>query len=445
MFEDLSYGLRALVRNPGVAATAVLTLALGIGANTAMFSILNAVLLRPLPYRDPDRLVTIRAQIPHLNVYGAFVEYNTFGEWWRARSRSFEVLSAFSPGSANLTLGGDPERVAICRVSAGFLAMTGTPLALGREFLPEEDQPGAPRVAIVDDGLWQRRFGGDRTLIGGQIVLDGKPYTVVGILRPGFDLYGSDVAVYTPIAASTARVPGMPSVGVYGRLKPGVSLPAAQAEIDGLCRGWVEQYHYPKDWGARVWTVRGFAVRDVRSSVVMLSIAVGLVLLIACANVANLLLARAGSRQREMAVRSALGATGGRIVRQLLTESAILGTISGALGLAAAWAGVRALAAGPAYLPMQKAATVDWPVLMFTLGASLATTILFGLWPALAGAQACLAHDLKEGRSRCRAALVIGEVALSLVLAIAAALTARSLAELQAVDPGFRPEGVMVG
>jgi putative ABC transport system permease protein len=454
MFEDVSYGLRSMVRNPGLTATAVLTLALGIGANTAMFSVVNAVLLRPLPYRDPDRLVTIRAQIPHLNIYGAFVEYNTYGDWWRARSRSFEALSAFSPGSANLTLGNEPERVATCRVNAGFLAVAGIHPALGRDFLPEEDQPGAPRVAIVSDSLWKRRFGGDRTLIGRQIVLDRNTYTVVGILRPGFDLYGADTALYMPIAASTARVPGMPSVGVFARLKSGVTVRTAQAEIDELCRGWVGQYHYPKDWGARVWRVRDFAVRDVRSSVLMLSVAVGLVLLIACANVANLLLARAGPRQREMAIRSALGASGGRIVRQLLTESAVLAAIAGAIGLLAAWAGVRALAAGPVYLPFQKTASIDLPVLWFSLGAALVTTLLFGLAPSLAIARAGLAADLKEGgrgggeglgRSRFRSALVIAEVALSLLLVIGATLTARSLVRLQAVDPGFHPEGVLAG
>ncbi len=454
MFQDVLYGLRTMAKSPGVTAVAVITLALGIGANTAMFSVMDAVLLRPLAYRDPDRLVTILAQLPSRNIFGAFIEYNTYGEWWKARSQSFESMAAYTPGSINLTSGSEPERLLVYRVNAGFTGMAGLRPLAGRDFLPEEDRPDGPKVAILAHRLWQRRFAGDRALIGRQISLDRASYTVVGILPPEFDLYGDEVDAYLPIAASTARAPGMPSVGVHARLKPGVTLARAQAEIDSLCRAWVDQYHYPNDWGARVWRVRDYAVRTVRSSVIVMGVAVALVLLIACANVANLLLARAGARQREMAIRCALGASRWRVVRQLLTESALLGMAGALLGLATAWAGVRALAAAKPYLPFQKSAAVDGRVLAFTLAAAVATVLLFGLAPALAAVRPGVAANLKEGvrgggegirTSRFRGVLVAGEVALALLLAIGASLMMRSMARLSAVDPGFRSDHVWKG
>jgi putative ABC transport system permease protein len=438
-----------MAANPGVFAVAMVTLALGIGANTAMFSVIHAVLLRPLPLTDPERLVTLRARIPRLNINTAFFEYNILGEWWRPRSRSFEGMAAYTPVAANLLQGDQPQRLRALRVNAAFFQVVGIRPAIGRDFLPEEDQPGAARAAILSDSLWKRRFGGDTGVIGRSIDLDRNTYTVVGVLPSDFDLQPEDV--FIPIAHSTARAPGQPSVGAYARLKPGVSVRAAQTEIDGISRGWVEQYRYAPDWSVRVWPIREYLTRDVRSSVLILAAAVALVLLIACANVANLLLARAGARQREMAIRNALGAGRNRIIRQLLTESAMLGGMSAAAGLLLAWGLLRAIVAADITMPFLRHVSLNLTVLGFTLGASLLTSVLFGLAPALAAATTP-AENLKQGgqgggesvrRSRLRGALVVTEVALALLLVIGASLTIRSLARLEAVNPGFNPEGIV--
>ena len=451
MFKKITYAVRALMRTPGVVATVVVTLALGIGANTAMFSVINAVLLRPLPYKDPDRLVSLWAQIPSMNIYGAFVEYNTFVEYWRAQSKSFESMWAYTPETANLTSTQNPERLYLCRVNAGFLRMIGSKPEYGREFSPDEDQPGAARVAMLSHRLWVRSFGGDRAVLGSQLVMDQKTYTVVGVVPAGFDFYGPEMDVYAPFAASPARVHGMPSVGVHARLKAGVSLSAAQAEIDGLCRRWVQDMHYPSGWGARVWRLHDHAVREVRSSLLVLAACVGLVLLIACANVANLLLARSSHRQREIAIRSALGAGPGQIVRQLLGEYAVLAFAAAGLGLLAAWGVVRALVAIPGYIPFQEAVSLDARALCFTLGMAVMTTLLFGMAPATAAVRINMTETLQEGgrsgdgarRSALRSVLVVLEVALALILAIGATLMVRSLIRLQAVNPGFNPDGVL--
>ena len=450
MRKDLVYALRNMARNPGVFAVAMLALALGIGANTAMFSVIHAVLLRPLPFREPDRLVTIYAGIPHLNISGAFVEYNTFVDWWRPQNRSFDSMAAYTPGSAILIAGGQPQRIHTLRVSATYLSLLGVRPALGRDFLSEEDQAGARRVAILGDGIWKQRFGARRDVLGQSILLDKKDYTVIGVLPPDFALDPADA--YLPIAHGGARVNGMPSVGAYARLRHGVSLQSAQADIDRLNRGWVQRYHYPADWGATIWKLHDRMVRTARPIILVLTAAVVLVLLMACANVANLLLGRAAARRREISIRGAIGASRSRILRQLLTESAALSTISAVLGVALAWVATRAIAAADVPVPFNQKVSINAAVLAFTIGAAILTTLLFGLAPALAAVQSGIAAQLNEGgrggglsvgQARFRAAMIVMELALSLVLLIGATLTMRSLVRLMAVNPGFSPESVL--
>ncbi len=441
-----------MARNPGMTAVAVLALALGIGANTAMFSVVNTVLLRPLPFKDPDRLLWLWPTNPSRSFPFAFTDYSIFSEW--RKCQSLESISAYSPGSANLTTGGDPDRIALMRVNSPFFSMLGVRPFLGRDFLPEEDVRGARRVAILDYKLWQRRFGSDPKAINRQMQLDGEPYTIVGVLPAGFEFTGRETDLFVPIARSTSRTEEHLSVGAYARLKPGATAKRVEAEIDAVYRALEKEApHALKGWTVRAWRVRDFMVRDVRLSLLVLLGAVALVLLIACANVANLLLARAGSRQRELAMRTALGAGRGRLIRQLLTESTLLGLLGGGVGLLLAWWGVKLLPlVGPERFPFLKEASIDIRVLGFTLAATLLTGLLFGAAPALSASRARVYETLKEGgagtgeslgRNRFRSALVVAEVALALLLMIGASLMMRSLLRLQETRPGFNPEGLL--
>ena len=453
MVQDIRFALRMLARNPGVTALATMALALGIGGSTLIFSVVNAVLLRPLPVSDADRLVWIWANSPSRNLAFAFTSYSTYTAW-KAGSPSFESTTAYSPGSATLIVNNDPERVDVLRVNASFFPMLGVRPFAGRDFAADEDQPGAPKVALLSYGLWERRFGGDRNIIGRSVNLDGEIITVDGILPPGFAFPTKAADIYIPIAHSTVRgSPGEPSVGAYGRLKPGVPIQRAQAEIDAVSRRLAATYPGMRGRGARVWRVRDFVVRDVRASLLVLFGAVGLVLLIACANVANLLLVRASARQREIALRTALGGARWRIVRQLLTESVMLGACGGVAGFVLADAGIHLLSRyGPERIPFVRNVALDGRVIVFAAIACLATGIVFGLAPALSGVRAGIYETLKEGssaagesrnRNRFRGALVVAEVGLALMLSVGATLMMDTLLRLQGTSPGFEAEGVL--
>jgi putative ABC transport system permease protein len=454
MLQDIRFGLRMLLRNPGATALATIALALGIGGNTAVFSVVNAVLLRPLPVASPERLVWIWANSPSRNLPFAFTSYYNYAEW-KAGMPSLESASAYTPAWASLLIGNDPERVDIIRVNASFFHMLGiTPFA-GRDFLAADDQPGAPKVAILEYGLWERRFGSDRGVVGRAIKLDGENVTVAGVLPRGFAFPSKAADIYMPIASSTVRGDATaPSVGAYGRLKAGVPLARAQAEIDAVSRRLADAYPGMKGRGARLWPVRDFAVREVRLSLLVLLGSVGLVLLIACANVANLLLVRASVRQREIALRTALGAGRWRILRQLLTESVLLSIAGGAAGIGLGYAGIQFL---PSYslarIPFLGQVSLDGSVLVFAVSASLLTGILFGLAPAISAFRTRVYETLKEGslaagesrgRNRFRGALVVIEVAVALLLSIGASLMMRTLLRLQATSPGFEADGVLI-
>ena len=459
MLQDLRFALRVLRRSPGFAALAVVTLALGIGATVTMFSVADAVLIRPLPYRDPARLVQIWGQNLARNIPFHQVEYADVSVW-RQEARSFEGLSAAVSLTASLAGRGDPETVQVTRANAELLPLLGITMAAGRSFLPEEDHPGAGRVVVITHGLWQRRFGGSPAAVGDSIKLDGVAHTIVGVLPAGFRSPTNPVDVLVPLADDGARGrenPPTPTVTVFGRLRPGVTREQAQAEMDQLSRGLDKQFPSPvRARSVRVWGLSEFRTRDVRVSLLVLAGAVTMVLLIACVNVANLLLARAGLRRGEVAIRAALGARRRRLVLQLLTENLIVGLGAGVLGLVAAHWGVQALRyLVPARVPSLDQAGIDLRAVSFALLASLITVVLFGLGPALALANpravATLQSGMKDqgrGHGRrlgrgLRDALVAAEVALSIMLLVGAILLIQSFARLQQVNPGFDPTGVL--
>ncbi|HXJ93930.1 MAG TPA: ABC transporter permease [Terriglobia bacterium] len=453
LLQDVRYGLRMLASNAGFTIVAVLTLTLGIGANTAIFSVIDGVLLRPLPYRDPGRLVIISEKTPEFDTMA--VSYPNFLDWQRD-SRSFESLGALRWSAYDLTGGGTPEHLEAKTVSAGFFSTLGIIPMLGRDFEAQEDHLGATRVAMISEGLWKRRFGASADVVGKPLTLSGQSYTVIGVLPAGFRFLGS-ADVYTllgqwddVLARSRETHPGLRAVG---RLKSGVTQAQAQADMNNIAAQLAQAY--PKSNAKHGVAMRPLAqdiVGNVRPALLVLLGAVGFVLLIACANVANLLLARSTTRRREMAIRAAIGASQGRMIRQLLTESVLLALAGGALGLLLArWGTQAVVAAIPGGLPRMENIGVDGWVLAFTLAVSVATGVIFGLAPALQISRLDLHTMLQEGsrgstegQHGLRSVLVVAEVAASLVLLIGAGLMLKTMWELSRVNPGFNPRNVLM-
>ncbi len=465
-WQDLRYGARMLLKNPGFALIAVLTLALSIGANTAIFSVVNAVLLRPLPFPHPEQLFTLWERNPKLGyeqnppAAGNYVD-------WRAQNRVFAEMAIYNSRKFTLAQADQPERLAGAAVSASLFDVLGISPLLGRAFLPAEEQAGREQVALIGHSLWQRRFGADPHLVGKTIVLDSRNYTVVGVMPEGFQFPGGTGSFqrYAPPPPAELWVPlaltaddlnqrSAHFLSAIGRLKPGISLAQAGAEMNTI-QHRLEQQYPTQFFGSHVKLVplSEQASGAVRRSLLVLWGTVGFVLLIGCANVANLLLARAASRKKEMAVRAALGASRLRVIRQLLTESLLLAVAGGVGGiLLAAW-GVAALSAIiPTSFPRREGIAIDYWVLGFTLLVSVVTGVIFGLVPALQAAKTELTEALKEGgrsaaeggsRNRVRSLLVVAETALALVLLIGAALMTQSFLRLQRVNPGFRTDHVL--
>jgi putative ABC transport system permease protein len=459
LVQDLRYALRGLRQRPGFALVAILTLALGIGATTAIFSVVNGVLLRPLPYDRPERLAMIwghRTTQPLAEL--------SVPEYWelRERTRAFAGVAALADGHLNLTGAGDAERLNAGYVTANAPALLGVTPRLGRGFTAEEDLPGGPAAVLLSDGLWRRRFGADPGVVGRTVVLDDTPTTVVGVMPPGFQLpahyAGPPMELWAPMQldpASDRSVRGWHFLTVMGRLRDGVELEAATAEVSTLMRGMLAEHptDYTPEFDGSATPMSQEVVGDVRPALLILLGAVGLLLLMACANVAGLLLARSEARQREIALRTALGAARQRLLRQLLTESLLLAVAGGLCGLMLAVWGVRGLVlAAPASVPRLDAVGIDARVLGFTLGVTLLTGILFGVAPALHALRTNLAGVLTDGgragtaggrRQQARRALVTGQVAIALVLVTGAGLLVQSFLRLRRVDPGFVPERLL--
>ena len=456
LLQDLRYAVRMLVKSPGFTAIAVLTLALGIGANTALFSVVNGVLLSPLPYPQPGSLVALYSRTA--NFQESSISYPNFLDWQR-ENNSFEQLAAYREDSFNMTGAGEPERLRTEMVSADFFSILGVQPSIGRTFAVQDDHPGAAPVVVLSDGFWHRRFGASRKVLGQSISLNGTPYTVIGVLPANFYFWRNNsnpAAIYIPLGQWTDatfldRRVGM-GMNAVGRLKTGVTLAQGRSDMDGVAANLARAYpQADKSSGITLHPLKQNIVGDVAPLLYVLLGAVGFVLLIACVNIANLLLARSTGRTREFAIRAALGASRARVIAQLLTESILLAVTGGASGLLlAAWGTKAAIRILPEALPRSGQVGLDARVLIFTMAISILAGILFGLAPALKTSQSNLQETLKEGgrgssgaRHRLQGVFVVVEMAMALVLLVGAGLMIRSMAQLWDVNPGFNPHNLL--
>jgi putative ABC transport system permease protein len=452
--QDLRYAFRLRTKSPAFTSIAVLTLALGIGANTAIFSVVNAVLLRPLAFRDASRLVLVAEKSKYPTISTSYENYLD----WRDQSHSFESLEATRGTTITLTGAGEPERLNARMMTAGIFPLLGVDARLGRTFRAEEDRAGGPPVVLLSYGLWQRRFGGAPDVIGKAMNLDTQPYTIVGVAPSGFEVL-QPADVFLPFTPWAKTLPAdrnwHPGILTIGRLKPAISREQARTEMVGITKRLEEQYpEYNTGTSADVVGLQEQMVQNVRPALLLLIGAVSLVLLIACANVANLLLARAAVRGREVAIRTSMGATRWRVVRQLLTESVLISLAGGALGLLLAWAALGPLLKISAdSVPQAFSIGLDRWVLAFTLGVSVVTGLVFGIVPALRTAKLDLRETLNEGsrgstmgpgQHRLRSSLVATEMALAMLLLVGAGLLLRSFSRLQDIAPGFQPDHLLV-
>jgi len=450
--QDLKYGIRMLFKKPAFTAVVVLTLALSISSTTVVFSVVNALLLRSLPYSNPDQLINVWSVFKSNNK--AYASAANFREW-QERNQSFQSLAAYDSLKLNLTGGDRPEAIDVALVTANLFPLLGVQPVRGRGFRTEEEQPATNKVAVISDGLWQRRFGADAGVVGKPLVLDGDSYTVIGIMPPRFS-FPEKIDVWLPLSFVPEELAdrGYNHLAVVGRLKPGVELRQAQAEMSAIMGEQVRKYpNENAGRSMRLLTFQQNLVGDIRMALWILSAAVFLVLLIACANIANLLMARATTRQKDIAIRIGLGAGRRRLIQQLLIESLLLSLFGGAMGLIFAYGGLKVLTSvGPTNIPRLSEVTIDARVLAFTLVISLLTGVIFGLIPALQATKPEINEWLKDGQrsasggpggKRARSWLVVTEMALALILLIGAGLLIKSFLILWQVEPGFNPHNVI--